>query len=203
MTQREFIDLDTARAVLYDRIWKWRGLLYDAFEVSRGLDSRILFSASASTMAGLVCDLAYELITQNAAQDDDVVVGVFRGQRYWWVEAGEASICLRVKKVDKNFLSWNYPTRQSVAWNQQGMLAEFHTGTRLEIGYRTDATGSVLSEIFVLCRLSDTIQWLWQIYGERVSTFAVQPLLLSDNPAATVAQRRFLYEPDQTLLREA
>ena len=168
------VELIVARDILYPRIWDWREWFLDAFDFVQGQDPGFLRPLIPSTIAGMVCDHAYDRIERGSLLDPGVAGGVYSRQRHLWVDG---TVCVRIKKLNRNFLSSNYPTRQATEWNAQLPLPGFPPGSRVELGYQVDLTGSVLRGLFVLLRLGHTIQWLWQIYGEQVSTFGSQPQL--------------------------
>ncbi len=188
--QEDYVELETVRDLLYPRIWTWRDLFLEAFYSIRQQDPAFLRPLSSATVAGLVCDHAYSLISNNIHADPRVTLKLYHGQKHFWVDD---LICLRIKKVNRNFLSSNYRTKQSREWNAQSPLPGLDLGARIELGYQVDITGSVLLGIYVLYRLHKTVQWLWQIHGEQVSTFGSQPSLTNIN---SIHQRHFLYEPD-------
>ena len=182
------IELQVARDTLYSRIWVWGDLFLDAFDTVWDQNPAFLRPLSSATIAGLVNDQTYDMVAKNTAGDVGVKFGAYRGQKHFWVED---LVCLRIKKLNRNFLSSNYRTKQSSLWNSQLPMPGLSLGARLELGYQVDITGNVLRGIFVLFRVRGTVQWLWQIHGERVSTFGTQPLLTTrDFPV------RFLYEPN-------
>ncbi len=184
------IELETVRDLLYSRIWVWRDLFLDAFFAVQDQDPTFLRPLSSATIAGLLCDQAYSAIVSNTVSDVGVKFGSYRGQKHFWVED---LVSLRIKKLNGNFLSSNYRTAQSSLWNAQSPLPGLSLGARLELGYQVDLTGSVLRGIFVLFRLKETAQWLWQIHGAQVTTFATQPTLGTQN---SLRPARFLYEPN-------
>ena len=181
------ISLDEARDILLSRVWGWRELFLDAFSDFLELDPGLVRVLAPATVAGIICDAALgRFISTKAIDDTGIQFGTYRGQRHFWVEG---LLCLRIKKLNKNFLSSNYRTKQSEEWNGQSPLSGLSLGARLEFGYQVDATGYVLTGLFMLFRRGPIVEWLWQIHGAEVSTFGSQPMLTH-----TSNQRQFLYE---------
>ena len=184
------LELFSARSVLQPRIWAILDAALEAFDtvVNRELPS--LPGTQTSTIAAMVCDQAYRNITLNLAGDDGLFRASHRGQRFF---VFDGLLVLRVKKLNRNFLSSNIRTRQASHWNRQLSLDGVPTLSRLELGYQVDLTGSVLTGVFVLLRLGNDVQWLWQIHGAQVSTFAVQPVLPIPDFGSGI---QYLYESD-------
>ena len=90
-----------------------------------------------------------------------------QGQRYLVVDD---VVLLRFKLVDRNHLSRNMPTRQSLRWNAQ-MSLNIPDLARLEFAYFPDATWTRIERAYVLLRLRKHVVWLWQVWGARDDVF--------------------------------
>ena len=90
-------------------------------------------------------------------------------------------IILRFKLIDNNFHSRNYPTKRAIQWRLQQPFAGIPRCERLELGYRVDITGTIISTrnpsdaFATLLKVGlDRIVWMWQIAGEQIDTFPIQ-----------------------------
>ena len=92
-----------------------------------------------------------------------------RGQRFFAIAQ---TIIIRIKHVNEDNLSKNYPTARSINWNRQLPLPGVPLATRLEFAYKMDLTGTTVERACVLLRIADSIIWMWQIWGERHDIFS-------------------------------
>ena len=184
------MDLFSTRQILQPRIWSILDAFLGAFDTVVHQELPSLPGTQISTIASMVCDQAYRNITLNLSGDQGLVQGSHKGQRFF---VFDSTLVLRIKKLNRNYLSSNIRTRQASRWNRQLPLAGIPSLSRVELGYQVDLTGTVLTGVFVLLRIGNDVQWLWQIHGEQVSTFAVQPALPSPDFGPGI---QYLYEGD-------
>ena len=95
-------------------------------------------------------------------------------------------LLVRHKHFDGNLLSSNYPTDHSRDWVSQGYLLGLPPVGRLHFGYRLDLTGTVIKDAFVTLPYGNANLWIWEVWGERVDTFAV-PMPLFGKPQVLFA----------------
>lgn len=107
-----------------------------------------------------------------ATKLDGVVFGEDQLQRY--IRFGDL-VVIRVKLFDEGLRSRNYQTRRARQWVRREPLPGFPVD-RLHLGYRLDATGSVLKDAFITLPSGDQFnpnKWVWQIVGESIEPFHI------------------------------
>ena len=104
----------------------------------------------------------------------------------------EDRLAVRVKQIDKKYLSWNLPTPHSMLWNLQLPAPGMEPLPKLELGYHLDALMNGYRGIHLLQRFDKTVDWREQIYGARTDAFDIeQPRL--DGVAGI--RKRYRYRP--------
>ena len=91
-------------------------------------------------------------------------------------------ILVRAKLFDSRLERRNYPTAHAREWVQQATLPGIPPLSRLHFGYRLDVTGTIIKDAFVTLpngNLFTINDWVWQIYGEPVEAFGLQPSLFN------------------------
>ena len=132
---------------------------------------------------GLLINRQWHYMVQNALADDPMIRREKNsgGESYFVLEN---RCVIRLKYLNRNLMSMNYPTRRSRHWNRQLKMPGLPPWDRLEFGYRLDITGTTIENAFVLLRQEENFLWVWQVMGERIDTFHAQwPLLLQEEDA--------------------
>lgn len=99
-------------------------------------------------------------------------------QRYWLFDL----VVVRVKHLNSQLAGSNYPTRRAKEWNQQSPLPSIPFG-RLNFGYRTDITGTIIKDAFITLPNGDSRlvnDWVWQVEGESINAFPVLRNMFGD-----------------------
>ncbi len=97
------------------------------------------------------------------------------GQKY---VVFEDRLAVRVKQIDKKYLSWNLPTTHSTLWNLQLPAPGMEPLPKLELGYHLDPLMNGYRGIHILQRFEKIVDWREQICGVRTDAFdIVQPRL--------------------------
>ena len=94
-----------------------------------------------------------------------------RGQHY---VVFEDRLAVRVKQIDKQYLSWNLPTPHSRLWNLQLQAPGMEPLPKLELGYHLDALMNGYRSIHLLQRVDKIVDWREQIYGARTDAFDIE-----------------------------
>ena len=99
-----------------------------------------------------------------------IVLRKYRGQ--WFLEI-DGRVWVRFKRLDNAYLSRNQPTPQSLAWNAQKALplSNIPQVDRLEFGYIPDIAGTQVLRAYILRRLEHSVDWLWQVWGQKDDKF--------------------------------
>ena len=93
----------------------------------------------------------------------------------------DQSFTLRLKSLSTELTTRNFPTKRSRHWESQLTLPGLPPGDRLDLGYRLDATGTSLEDMFVMFHINKSLIWIWQVAGISVDTFPIQ-FQLFDQP---------------------
>ncbi|MDO8616614.1 MAG: hypothetical protein Q7T33_12915 [Dehalococcoidia bacterium] len=129
-----------------------------------------------SARAHAINNLIYHFAGQNL---DDVVFGEEKFQYH--MRYGDLSV-MRVKLLDSGMRAKNYPTRQSRGWPARIPLPGFPMA-RLNLGYRLDATASMLEDAFITLPTTNPHipnEWVWQIYGPSLEPFDLRRNLFGE-----------------------
>ena len=94
-----------------------------------------------------------------------------KGQHY--IAFGDRLV-VRVKQIDKRYLSSNLPTPHSLLWNRQLPAPGMEPLPRLELGYHLDALMNGYRGIHLLQRFGKMVDWRVQVYGVRTDTYDVE-----------------------------
>ena len=86
----------------------------------------------------------------------------------------EGLLAVRVKQIDKKYLSWNLPTPHSMLWNLQLPAPGMEPLPKLELGYNLDALMNGYDGIHLLQRFDKIVDWREQIYGVRTNAFDIE-----------------------------
>ena len=86
----------------------------------------------------------------------------------------EDRLALRVKQIDKQYLSWNLPTTHSLLWNLGLPSPEIGPLPTLELGYHLDALMNGYRGIHLLQRFDKFVDWRQQIYGVPTDAFDIE-----------------------------
>ena len=83
-------------------------------------------------------------------------------------------VAVRVKQVDRQYLSKNLPTSHSRLWNQQLAAPGMEPLPKLELGYHLDPLMNSYIGLHLLQRIGNSVDWRIQIYGIPTDTFEIQ-----------------------------
>ena len=124
---------------------------------------------SKSTLASVYADELYRESMVRLSQDPGIHFFSVNGQRFIRVSSSKIAAVSRFKKVRANWLSSNYRTSQSIAWNGQIPLLDVPQCPRIEYAYQMDY-GKVV-RFAVLLRVGDEVVWIWQVSGYPTNKF--------------------------------
>jgi hypothetical protein len=116
----------------------------------------------------------HELMVDEARARFATVEGVqlLDEQQQFLLKIGDGLI-VRLKKVDSELRTANYPTPRAVAFDAQADIAGLEPLPRITVGYQPDRTWSALSSVVVMLSLRKDPVWSYELTGQSA---AVQPL---------------------------
>ena len=167
----ELITLPDAQTMLLPRLSAFAGALGQSRDA--WVSSPISYSLhmDESARATIINNHWYGFVEPLLRQDPGVELRKLRGQRFLAIDD---LIWLRLKRISDTYFSSNYPTRQSRAWNSQLALppcSDMPRVDRLEFGYIPDITGTQVVRAYILLRLRKSVDWLWQVWGQKDDNF--------------------------------
>jgi hypothetical protein len=168
--------LDDARQLLTPSIPRLLRSLDEAITEWNAAPAVYHAAMDASARATILNKLTYHYAASNL---DGVVFGEDQLQRY--MRFGELTV-VRVKLLDSQLRSRNYPTRRAREWIRRVPLPGWPV-SRLHFGYRLDVTGSVLEDVFVTLPNGDRMvpnDWVWQVRGPAIEPFPVRQNLFGE-----------------------
>src|SRR6185437_14087883 len=147
--------------------------LRDAVSTHAAIHRSCLAAVTESTRGGFISDLFYFNVQNELGDDGGFAYDEVKGQRYITFDD---RILQRIKHLDRELVSSNYPTRQAKAFVQQARLEGFPDFDRLHLGYRLDITGMRLEDVFIALpvgRRSRFNAWVWQVWGDSIADSTV------------------------------
>lgn len=163
------VTLPKVRDLVLPSVTGLRTALDEALDEWNDASAVFHVAMDASAKATILNKLIYHYA---AIKLDGVVFGEDQLQRY--MRFGDF-IVIRVKLFDEGLRSRNYPTRRARRWVRREPLPGFPVD-RLHLGYRLDATGSVMKDAFITLPNGNQINpnnWVWQIVGESIEPFHI------------------------------
>lgn len=122
----------------------------------------------STTRARAIQNRAHFEACERLSSDSGVHDGEYRNQKFI---AFDDRLLTRIKQLDRNLASSNYPTPQAVDFVQQQQIEGFPLFDRLHLGYRLDITGMRLSDVFFALptgKKEAFNAWVWQVLGDPI-----------------------------------
>ena len=168
--QTQYISLPQARTMLMSRMSQFAQVL--ALSMASWVSSPpgYLMDMDQAARATIIHRFWYGHCQRLMAGDPGIRFQNLRGQRYLVVDD---AVLMRFKLVNRNHLSSNMPTLQSLRWNAQMVLdiPDQPELARLEFAYLPDATWTRIERAYVLFRHHKHVVWLWQVWGAKDDVF--------------------------------
>ena len=135
----------------------------------------------------------YDLMIQKARPLFQDVRGVRlietrRGRILLTIDTPDSHLILRFKKVDNHLKPANYPTQESLAFNdQEPNLPGIPHGVRLTVGYLMNTDDTELQGVYIICSKGNYIYWEYPItLTEQTPKVVVFPTPDSQEPEKRV-----------------
>ena len=130
------IEMDDAWEILERFLPMCVNILLDYMaEVNSANVAAIRTPMGRRSFCSTLSDYFYSRMEQALEHGSRFVCREEKGQRY---VVFEDRVIVRVKHVDKQYLSWNLPTPHSEAWNSQLAVPGMEPLPKLEMGYHLD-----------------------------------------------------------------
>ena len=166
------IEMDEALAIVNSSLIMCVDILLDYMdEVNAAGVTAIRRPMRRRSFCSLLSDYFYSRMEQAAEHGSRFEHREDKGQHYI---AFEDRLVVRVKQIDKRYLSWNLPTPHSLLWNRQLPAPGMEPLPRLELGYHLDALMIGYHGIHLLQRFDQVVDWRVQIFGARTDTYDVE-----------------------------
>jgi len=186
MNKRKILSFQEAQQVLapyYDKISQ---SVLDGFEdfqkTSNCIAERVgFFESEIRTKACLIHDLIKNRIIQNFFGEQQVETGKWRG--VFALKIND-DLFIRFKKLNKDYTSSNYLTKQAKGYLRQIRIEGFpDEPTFLFAGYIPDKSWTGISGIYIACWDGDKIQWVEEIISRTSSVQTVLPFTVGEQEA--------------------
>ena len=166
------IEMDDALAIVNPSLLMCVDTLLDYMcEVNSASVAGIRRPMTRRTFCSLLSDHFYSRMEQAPEHGSRFEHRTESGQHFI---AFEDRLVVRVKQIDKGYLSSNLPTPHSLLWNRQLPAPGMEPLPRLELGYHLDALMNGYRGIHLLQRFDQMVDWRVQIYGARTDTYDVE-----------------------------
>ena len=172
------LGLREAQTILKPRMPLLAACLRESLDSFNDIPPLIPIAFTPATKWACLNDLWYSSAEAKFSETAGVSFGAHKPQRY--LNIGERCL-LRYKHFDKAMFARNYPTRHNRDWLRQGHLMGLPPAVRLELGYRLDGTGIRFQDAFITLPFAASHQWVWQIWGAQIETFAIPRPLFADS----------------------
>jgi len=191
MIKRNILSFQEAQQALAPYYEKIAQSVLDGFEdfqkTSNCISERVgFFESEIRTKACLIHDLIKNRITQNFFGEQQVETGKWRG--VFALKIND-DLFIRFKKLNKDYSSSNYLTKQAKGYLRQIRIEGFpDEPTFLFAGYIPDKSWTGISGIYIACWDGDKIQWVEEIISRTSSVQTVLPFTVGvqDTPQKRV-----------------
>ena len=168
----ERIEMDDACAILDPFLPMCVDILLDYQDAVNSANIAPLRGAmSRRSFCSMLSDYFYSRIEQAPEHGSRFERREESGQHYVLFDD---RLIVRVKQIDKRYLSGNFPTPHSLLWNLQFPAPGMEPFPKLELGYHLDALMNGYRGIHLLQRCDKIVDWRAQIYGARTDTFNIE-----------------------------
>jgi hypothetical protein len=109
---------------------------------------------------------------------------------------GQGDLILSFHKIELDSIPDPRTDRQFALWSQEAartespLLPGFGTGTRADVGYLLNETGTRITQIVVRCATDGVTDWIIELPTPGVVTTPVQPIVAPTPPASKISSSR-------------
>ena len=167
-----YIDMPDAQTILRPRVRVFAASLVRAMREWNGGFGQYHARLDEHARAVNINKLWYSFAEPALSSDTGVLLGKVSNGKFFVIDD---KVVLRFKQADSSYRTRNYPTARALAWEQQAHFPSIPPLVRLDLGYRLDLTGTVVTDAVIMLKSSGHMLWHWQFWGHPISEFAAAP----------------------------
>jgi len=161
---------------------------WESWEKFGAMLPELRYVLTARTRAGFVNDHICQEVKVRFARVADARVEEVRGLvllTLYDSSTNEPALIMRFKKLNRELLSSNIPTKQQRDFSRQLSFPEIPSVTRLTAGYQLDMLQSAIKDLWVTCAVQSNVLWAIPILDDGeggIEIEFVEPILDARQP---------------------